>query len=167
MSSFITTKMSISPPTFLHLLLLAMATTTASCTEELAAVQSARAAVLQARNWARASIAPNGLELEGQDLDNYDHHADEALSECTRLFDEGESRLASLLHLTGDNYTTDDARTWLSSSLACHRTCLEGLEEKGLAQTRARVHNLTLLLGEALNLHARCRGLHAKFLGST
>ncbi|KAH9733161.1 putative pectinesterase/pectinesterase inhibitor 36 [Citrus sinensis] len=131
MSSFITTKMSISLPTFLHLLLLAMALTTTSCTDELAAVQSARAAALQARNWARASIAPNGLD---------------------------ESRLASLLHLASDNYTTDDARTWLSSSLACRRTCLEGLEEKGRAQTHARAHNLTVLLGEALNLHARGRG---------
>lgn len=114
--------------------------------------------MLQARNCARASIAPNGIELEGQDLDNYDHHADEALSECARLYDESESRLASLLHLASDNYTTDDARTWLSSSLACHRTCLEGLEEKELAQTHARAHNLTVLLGEALNLHARGRG---------
>ncbi|KAK9207512.1 hypothetical protein WN943_017801 [Citrus x changshan-huyou] len=76
-----------------------MALTTTSCTDELAAVQSARAAALQARNWARASIAPNGLE-----------------------------------------------------------TCLEGLEEKGRAQTLARAHNLTVLLGEALNLHARGRG---------
>ena len=71
---------------------------------------------------------------------------------------ESESRLASLLHLASDNYTTDDARTWLSSSLACRRTCLEGLEEKGRAQTHARAHNLTVLLGEALNLHARGRG---------
>lgn len=127
-------------------LFLALATAT-SCTQELVAVQAARAALLQAKNWAQASIAPTRLNQELK------YHHGEALSECDRLYEESEYRLSRLL--AGENYTVDDARIWLSSALACHRTCLDGLEEKGFAQTHAASQNLTLLLGEALKLYAR------------
>lgn len=52
----------------------------------------ARSAVLQARNWARASVTPNGLEWD----QHFNSH-NEALTDCTKLYDESESRLGRLL----------------------------------------------------------------------
>ncbi|XP_031269634.1 probable pectinesterase/pectinesterase inhibitor 36 [Pistacia vera] len=124
-----------------------MATTT-SCTQELEVVQMARSTVLQARNWARASVTPNGLELD-QDLNSHN----EALTDCAKLYGESESRLGRLL--AGENHTLDDARAWLSSALAHHRTCLDGLEERGYVQSHAETHNLTMFLSEALQLHRK------------
>ncbi|KAK6240011.1 hypothetical protein QUC31_005480 [Theobroma cacao] len=53
--------------------------------------------------------------------------------------------------------TLDDARTWLSGVPANHRTCLEGLGERGVViQDHAEAHqNLTTLLSEALALYGK------------
>ncbi|KAL5792606.1 hypothetical protein ACOSP7_001200 [Xanthoceras sorbifolium] len=128
---------------------------TAGCTRESEMVQAARAAVLQARNWARAySIGPN------DDL-NYIHDGDhahrEALRECAGLYEVSESRLAELL-VGGENYTVDDARAWLSGVLAYHSACLDGLEETGFDKSHAGAQNLSVLVGEALSLYAKHRG---------
>ena len=67
--------------------------------------------------------------------------------------------------ISGDgNYTGEDARTWLSGVLANHRTCWEGLEEKGIVKNtsssgadhyRAVAQNLTMVLGEALAFYGK------------
>ncbi|KAH7577774.1 hypothetical protein JRO89_XS01G0297800 [Xanthoceras sorbifolium] len=145
---------SCTATTTFYLLLLAMVAT-AGCTRESEMVQAARAAVLQARNWARAySIGPN------DDL-NYIHDGDhahrEALRECAGLYEVSESRLAELL-VGGENYTVDDARAWLSGVLAYHSACLDGLEETGFDKSHAGAQNLSVLVGEALSLYAKHRG---------
>jgi pectinesterase len=120
------------------LLLLAMATTI-SCLQELDMVQRAHSQVLQARNWVQAFVA-----LHGHDW----NHVGMSFSDCAKLYNESESRLARLL--SGDNYTHDDAHTWLSGVLANHRSCVNGLGEKGFVEAHEVGKNLTSLLSEAL-----------------
>ncbi|KAL5796381.1 hypothetical protein ACOSQ2_001201 [Xanthoceras sorbifolium] len=81
-----------------------------------------------------------------------------ALRECAGLYEMSESRLAELL-VGGDNYTVDDARAWLSGVLAYHSACLDGLEETGFDKSHAGAQNLSVLVGEALSLYAKHRGL--------
>ncbi|XP_015869594.4 probable pectinesterase/pectinesterase inhibitor 36 [Ziziphus jujuba] len=78
-----------------------------------------------------------------------------ALRDCTKLYDESEPRLARLI--SGENYTGDDARTWLSGVLANHRSCLDGLAEKGFGEAHLHfaARNLTTLLGQALALYGK------------
>ncbi|XP_038708600.1 probable pectinesterase/pectinesterase inhibitor 36 [Tripterygium wilfordii] len=86
-----------------------------------------------------------------------------ALSDCARFYDENEYMLGTLLG--GGDYTSDDARTWLSGVLTNHRTCLDGLDDRGFDQRFEGAKNLTVLLGEALALsdaianNAQTRGL--------
>ncbi|KAJ0111905.1 hypothetical protein Patl1_00234 [Pistacia atlantica] len=47
-------------------------------------------------------------------------------------------RMGSVVFLRDENHTLDDARTWLSRALAHHRTCLDGLEERGYVQPLCR-----------------------------
>ena len=106
--------------------------------------------VLQARNWAQAFVA---LHKSSQDWNN---HVGMSLSDCAKLYDESESRLARLF--CDESYTHDDARTWLSGVLANHRSCLDGLGEKGFAEAHEVVKNLTMLLRETLALHGKSLG---------
>lgn len=78
------------------------------------------------------------------------------LSDCSKLYENSESRLARLLDK--EAYMTEDDRTWMSV-LANHWTCLDGLGEEGHAALDAKVFyvNFTYSLG-----HALCRNL--KFL---
>lgn len=69
------------------------------------------------------------------------------------LYDESEPRLTRLL--STENYTSDDARTWLSGVLANHRNCLDGLSEKGFVEPHLASNNLTTLLGQALALYEK------------
>ncbi|XVF22736.1 hypothetical protein REPUB_Repub12eG0196400 [Reevesia pubescens] len=78
--------------------------------------------VVQSRNWAKAFVTLHGL-------DHILNYHGMSLRDCVKLYDDSESRLSFLLSRQG--YTLDDARTWLSGVLENHRTCLEGLDEKG------------------------------------
>ena len=128
------------------LLLLAMATTI-SCLQELDMVQRAHSQVLQARNWVQAFVALHGYDW---------NHVGMSLSDCAKLYNESESRLARLL--SDDNYTHDDAHTWLSGVLANHRSCVDGLGEKGFVEAHEVGKNLTSLLSEALALYGKSMG---------
>lgn len=110
----------------------------------------ARDEVLEAGKWAKSthmmSRGSDGHDLESRGV---------ALRDCARLYDESEIRLSRLL-VSGDNYTADDARTWLSGVMASHRTCLDGLVEMDLVQENLRpAKNLTSLLAQALALYNR------------
>lgn len=86
------------------------------------------------------------------------NHVGASLSDCAKLYDESESRLARLL--SGEGYTDDDARTWLSGVLANQRSCMDGLGEKGYfveADHHVVAKNLTALVGEALDLFGKSR----------
>ncbi|KAK8981970.1 hypothetical protein V6N11_037155 [Hibiscus sabdariffa] len=122
-----------------------MASATSSSQE---VVQMARTMVVQSRNLAKASMSLYGL--------HHDHTLDYhgmGLTDCVKVYDESESRLSLLL--SSQVYTVDDARTWLSGVLANHRTCLEGMADKGFViQGHAHAQNLTNLISEALALYA-------------
>lgn len=105
--------------------------------------------VLQARNWVQASFALQGLDNSSTDSTSIGV----ALRDCAMLYDKSEPRLTRLL--SDENYTRDDARTWLSGVLANHRTCLDGLGEKGFAKPHVASTNLTTLLGQALALYGK------------
>lgn len=90
------------------------------------------------------------------------HHSSSAgvaLRDCAKLYDESEPRLARLI--SDQNYTGDDARTWVSGVLANHRTCLDGLAEKGFVEEAHLQYfaapNLTTLLDQALALYAKSK----------
>ncbi|KAL6322515.1 hypothetical protein AAG906_009817 [Vitis piasezkii] len=127
-------------------LLLLSFTISVACNEELKAVQTARFGLLQGGRWARSSLRLHGLNLVDSG------YVGEALGDCVKLYEESESRLTRLL--SGETRNCDDARTWLSSALASHRTCLDGLEGKGMAEA-PMARNLTVWLSEALALYAK------------
>ncbi|GKV12897.1 hypothetical protein SLEP1_g23982 [Rubroshorea leprosula] len=152
-------KMSAIATTFLLLLLLlllAVGTTrsTISSTQEQEALRRARAMVLHASNWVhQASLTLHGLD-SGHTLNGGNSLAP---SDCAKLYNESEYRLSLLL--SGEGYNIDDARTWLSAVLANHRTCLDGLNEKGFVRANNAVsHNLTVFLSEALALYRKGKG---------
>lgn len=134
--------------------LLFLATTTASGAQPLQVVQMARAAVVEAGNWARGeSYIARPHELD-QGLTS--RYARQALSDCATLYGESEFRLGKLM-AGGANHTLDDARAWLSGVWANHGTCLDGLAEKGLVGLHKVARNLSMLLNEALDLYAKRR----------
>lgn len=76
--------------------------------------------------------------------------------ECVKLYEDTEPRLAQLVS-DEKYYSHDDAVTWLSAALASHRSCLDGLEEKGLIFKSEEARNLTLLLKDALFNYGQLR----------
>ncbi|KAL3536981.1 hypothetical protein ACH5RR_000347 [Cinchona calisaya] len=135
---------------FFFLLLLAITPNSnfISCKqEELKAIQEARFGILQAISWA------HGLRIVHDDLHIPSRNASfVAIVDCLKMYEESRPLLAKL-EFSGKNiYSLDDAVTWLSAALASHRSCLDGLEEKGLLsfQSPAAAKNLTILLHEAL-----------------
>lgn len=108
-------------------------------------VQSAQTQVLQARNWVQASLILHGS--------NHDWKVHASLGDCDKLYDESKYWLARLL--SGESYTRDDALAWLSGVLANHRSCLDGLGEKGYVEAHVMAKNLTKILSEALALYGK------------
>ncbi|XP_052193757.1 probable pectinesterase/pectinesterase inhibitor 36 [Diospyros lotus] len=135
-------------PAFLFFLATA---NTISCTSrDRELVQAALAEIRTATDWARASLGLLDLDQE-REINDY-HHVGVPLADCFKLYEEADPRLRRLVSSHG--YTWDDAVTWLSGALASHRSCLDGLEEKGLlAQAPLVARNLTVLLREGLALH--------------
>lgn len=127
---------------FFFLLLLAIPNFI-SCKQDLEAVQAARFGILQAINWAQ------GLRRVHDELHHSSSYANVAVGDCLKLYEESEPLLVRL-EFSSRNYSLDDAVTWLSAALASHRSCLDGLEEKGLSFGSQEAKNLTLLLCEAL-----------------
>ncbi|GKV12901.1 hypothetical protein SLEP1_g23986 [Rubroshorea leprosula] len=110
--------------------------------------------VLHASNWVhQASLTLHGLD-SGHTLKSGNSLA---LSDCAKLYNESEYRLSFLL--SGEGYNINDTRTWLSAVLTNHRTCLDGLNEKGFVKANNAVsHNLTVFLSEALALYRKGKG---------
>lgn len=107
-------------------------------------VRMARAGVLQALTWARAS-------MRNSRSDNYSGYLGLALGDCVMLYEEADSRLMRLLW--SECYSWDDASAWLSGAVANHRTCLDGLNGKKVIGGDV-TNNVTVLLREALARHA-------------
>lgn len=120
---------------FTTFLLLLAAAFVVYCREELEAVEMAREAMASGR--ARYEMV-NGPGHDG------------ALTDCVKLYEAAESRLARL----ESNSSHDDALTLLSAALASHDTCLDGLGERvGLFEAR-QAQNLTGLIRWALALYS-------------
>ncbi|KDP28779.1 hypothetical protein JCGZ_14550 [Jatropha curcas] len=122
-----------------------MATSSSFCLQGLEAIQMAQNQIAQVRNWATQTL---------QDDDS--NHVSVPFNDCVKLYSESEFRLSQLL--ASENYTRDDTRTWLSGVLANHKTCLNGLNEKGFLQTQPITRNLTFWLNEALAFYRKGRG---------
>lgn len=106
----------------------------------------------QARAWVESLAGSGGLN---QDL----NHVRLPLSDCVKLYSESEFRVAQMVAGDERNYTDDDARTWLSGVLENHRTCFDGLSEKGLDGDHEVARNLTVLLGKSLAFYSRGRSI--------
>ncbi|KAL9261823.1 putative pectinesterase/pectinesterase inhibitor 36, partial [Drosera capensis] len=116
----------------------------------LVLLQSARAAVLQAKDWSlqRATTASSSSSYYLNS--NITGIGVPAFVDCAQLYEESDSRLA---HLISTNSMTsssdnDDRLAWLSGVLTNHRTCLDGLGYDPKIFIGA--HNLTRLLNDAL-----------------
>lgn len=137
--------------------------TSVSCLPELnPLLRVTRTMVLQARNRVDASLQLQGLDSTSSTDSS---PIGLALRDCVNLYDESEPRLTRLL--SGENYTSDDARTWLSGVLANHRTCLDGLGEKGFLEPYLAATNLTSLLGQVLALYGNSinkEGISSKYI---
>jgi len=77
-----------------------------------------------------------------------------ALRDCAKLYEESESRLSHMMS-QNSTYTKEDALTWISAVMTNHRTCLDGLQEKGYVEAQVLDRNLTMSLKQALVLYSR------------
>ncbi|KAG6403279.1 hypothetical protein SASPL_135496 [Salvia splendens] len=66
------------------------------------------------------------------------------------MYEDAESRLARLVSCEREEWSRDDAVTWLSAALAAHNACLDGL---GDMRVSFEAHNLTEVIREALGLY--------------
>lgn len=78
-----------------------------------------------------------------------------ALNDCSKLYEESDYRLSHMMS-KNTSYTKEDALTWVSSIMTNHKTCLDGLKEKGYVEIHKILgtKNLTQLLGQALVLYS-------------
>ncbi|KAK3019556.1 hypothetical protein RJ639_004397 [Escallonia herrerae] len=124
--------------TFLLLLAVAHAITSEQGTE---LVRVAQSGCLHAMDWAQASLSLHTGNTSSSSLAV-------ALGDCVELYRDAEPRLARLVSSQSDS--VNDAVTWLSGVVASHRSCLDGLEEKGWWFETKEAQNLTFWLSEAL-----------------
>ncbi|XP_065859353.1 probable pectinesterase/pectinesterase inhibitor 36 [Euphorbia lathyris] len=119
-----------------------------SSTFGLDKIQMAQTQILQAKQWAESSILGSGLN--GEVLEFH------GLNDCVKLYRESENRLSQMV-AGGEKYSQDDARTWLSGVLANHRSCLDGLSEKGFVDQNHTIFssNFTFLISEALDFYGQ------------
>lgn len=138
------------------ILLFAMSTTTTFCLQEIEILQMAQTHVSQAKTWVGNSIRLHGLGSLSLSLDHQTSDDVVALRNCAKLYEESESRLSHMVY-GKSSYTKEDALSWVSAVMTNHRTCLDGLNEKGHVQAHhiLGTRNLTMLLGQALALYSK------------
>ncbi|EOA25868.1 hypothetical protein CARUB_v10019247mg [Capsella rubella] len=125
---------------------------TTSNTAELDVLKMAQTAVVEART-SFGSIAV--VEATSEVATSRYHNL--VLSECEKLYGEGEARLSKLV-VAHENFTVEDVRTWLSGVLANHHTCLDGLAQERQGHKPLVHSNVTLVLREALAFYKKSRG---------
>ncbi|KAG8390783.1 hypothetical protein BUALT_Bualt01G0119300 [Buddleja alternifolia] len=140
--------MSYFSTTFLLLLFLAFSSNVIGSSKELEMVGMAREGLLHALSWAQGY----------KKLDGPGH--DSGLADCVKLYEEAEPRLARLV--MRDDWSHDDAVTWLSAALASHATCLDGLRDTGLFFEARRAEDLTSVIRNALATYGAKRSQRAK-----
>ncbi|XP_047179527.1 probable pectinesterase/pectinesterase inhibitor 36 [Vigna umbellata] len=149
MATYATTATATATTLFL---ILGMATTTL-CLQEKGVLQMAQNHVSQAKNWVANALTLHGFE--SLSLSFSDHQTSViALRDCSKLYEESESRLSHMMS-QNNTYTREDALTWISAVMTNHRTCLDGLQEKGYLEAQILDRNLTMSLKQALILYSR------------
>lgn len=112
----------------------------------------AQTQVSKAKNLVGNSLRYHGFES----LSLSDQNSTIALKDCAKLYEESESRLSHMM--SAECYTKEDALTWVSGLMTNHRTCLDGLQEKGHVEAQVMETNLTVLLKQALVLYSKNKG---------
>lgn len=162
-SSKTLTNMATTSPTLLLFLIVTTITTTTTIAtyNEATILQMARTRVLKAKTRARSHQSG----LTGSILSSLSSSSNKnvsgvgvnvALRDCVKLYEDSERRLRHMV-MNKSNYNKEDAMTWVSAVMTNHRTCLDGLEQKGYVVEEAHEDfgkNLTFLLKEALQLYA-------------
>ncbi|CAL0324595.1 unnamed protein product [Lupinus luteus] len=134
------------------LFLLLTATATTFCLQEMELLQMAQTQVSIAKN-----LVGNSMRLHGLESLSLSNQTSVALTDCAKLYGDSEFRLSYMIS-DENSYTKEDALTWISSVMTNHRTCLDGLHEKGYAETQILDKNLTMFLGKALDFYAKNKG---------
>jgi len=134
-------------------LLLGMATTTL-CLQEKGVLKMAQNHVSEAKNWVANALTLHGFESLSLSLSHQTSVV--ALRDCSKLYEESECRLSHMMS-QNSTYTREDALTWISAVMTNHRTCLDGLQEKGYVEAQILERNLTMSLKQALMLYSRNR----------
>ncbi|XP_004506985.1 probable pectinesterase/pectinesterase inhibitor 36 isoform X2 [Cicer arietinum] len=139
--------------TALLLLLSLVTTTTTFCLQEMEVLQMAQTQVSEAMSWVDNSMRLHGLESMSI---SSNISSVLALRDCAKLYEESEFRLSHMVS-KNSSYTNDDALTWVSAVMTNHRTCLDGLKEKGYFQGHQFFlgRNMSRLLGQALVLYSK------------
>ncbi|KAL3616530.1 hypothetical protein CASFOL_039920 [Castilleja foliolosa] len=151
--------MSSLSSTFLLLILLSATVNVVTCNKRLEVVEIAREGLLQAMSWAKGYKILNGPGRDSGFINR-------ALSDCVNLYKEAEPRLARLVSdIEKDEFSYDDAVTWLSAASASHRTCLDGLGEKRVLFQAQQAQNLTRVIREALEVYGADRDQRRKGKG--
>jgi pectinesterase len=115
-------------------------------------LQMAQKQVSQAMNWVDNSMKLHGLESTS--ISSLNQKSVLALRDCAKLYEESESRLNQMM-FEKSGYTKEDALIWISALMTNHRTCLDGLNEKGYFQgDQILGRNLTRLLGQTLAFYS-------------
>lgn len=113
----------------------------------------AKTQVSQAMNWVDSSMKLHGLESVSM-VSSLNQTSGLALRDCAKLYDESEFRLRDMM-VGKRGYSKDDALIWVSALMTNHRTCLDGLKEKGYdGDNHVLDRNLTSLLGQMLVLYS-------------
>ncbi|ESQ44002.1 hypothetical protein EUTSA_v10006472mg [Eutrema salsugineum] len=123
----------------------------ASNTSELYLLETARAAVVEART--RVGLMAT-VEATNEVASGYYYSG---LSDCEKLYDESEARLSKLV-VAHENFTVEDVRTWLSGVLANHHTCLDGLDQSRQGHKPLVHNNVTFVLRQALAFYKKSKG---------
>ncbi|KAI5391588.1 probable pectinesterase/pectinesterase inhibitor 36 [Lathyrus oleraceus] len=133
-------------------LLFVMSTTSSFCLQEMEILQMAKTQVSQAMDWVDKSMKLHGLE--SMSSLSLNQTSGLALRDCAKLYEESEFRLRDMM-FEKRGYSKDDALIWVSALMTNHRTCLDGLKEKGYVQgDHVLGRNLTTLLGQMLVLYS-------------
>ncbi|CAI9103659.1 OLC1v1002183C2 [Oldenlandia corymbosa var. corymbosa] len=118
--------------------------------KQIESVQTARDGILEAINWAQGMTTKFYSEDDDGITSSNELINIVAIGDCLKLYEDSEHLLSRLVS-SSVNFSRDDAVTWLSAAMASHRSCLDGLEDKGLKYETESARNLSNLLREALS----------------
>ncbi|XLS82739.1 hypothetical protein HN51_048570, partial [Arachis hypogaea] len=145
-------------------LLLLFTTNTFSLQQEIELLKMTQTQVSQIMNNLLGKLGNEAMLVDDHSLHQNYSSTSVALRDCARLYEESEYRLSYMMNSMNSSYyyyDNDDALSWVSALMTNHKTCLDGLKEKGYVGAHDEVlenGNLTMLLDQALGLYAKRKG---------